>query len=67
VGDGARISTTTVFGPGADGRAVPMHLPERVRDQLLRVGYDVRILSRYIEAKTGAWRRPRRSQLRRRA
>jgi pilus assembly protein CpaF len=66
VGDGARISTTTVFGPGADGRAVPMHLPERIRDQLLRVGYDARVLSRYIEAKTGAWRRPRRSELRRR-
>ncbi|MEH1123877.1 CpaF family protein [Micromonospora sp. CPCC 206061] len=67
VGDGARISTTTIFGPGSDGRAIPMHLPERVRDQLLRVGYDARILSRYIEAKTGAWRRPRRSQLRRRS
>jgi pilus assembly protein CpaF len=67
VGDGARISTTTVFGPGPDGRAVPMHLPERVRDQLLRIGYDARILSRYIEARTGAWRRPRRSQLRRRS
>jgi pilus assembly protein CpaF len=67
VGDGARISTTTIFGPGADGRAVPMHLPERVRDDLMRVGYDARMLSRYIEARTGAWRRPRRSQLRRRS
>ncbi|MEJ3742990.1 CpaF/VirB11 family protein [Actinomycetes bacterium KLBMP 9797] len=67
VGDGARISTTTVFGPGADGRAVPMHLPERVRDQLMRVGYDPRVLSRYIEAQAGAWRRPRRSHLQRRS
>jgi hypothetical protein len=61
-----RISTTTVFGPGPDGRAVPRHLPERVRDQLLRIGYDARMLSRYIEAGTGAWRRPRHSELRRR-
>lgn len=63
VGDGNRIVTTTVFGPGPDGRAVPQHLPERVRDQLLRVGYDARLLSRYIEARTGAWRRPRHSRL----
>jgi hypothetical protein len=63
VGDGARIATTTIFGPGADGRAVPLHLPERIRDQLMRVGYDARVLSRYIEARTGAWRRPRHSQL----
>ena len=62
VGD-SRITTTTVFGPGPDGRAVPRHLPERVRDQLLRVGYDARLLSRYIEAGVGAWRRPRHSQL----
>ncbi|MGI5211386.1 CpaF family protein [Plantactinospora sp. CA-290183] len=63
VGDGNRIITTTVFGPGPDGRAIPRHLPERVRDQLLRVGYDARLLSRYIEVGTGAWRRPRHSQL----
>ncbi|HEX8631361.1 MAG TPA: ATPase, T2SS/T4P/T4SS family [Catenuloplanes sp.] len=63
VGDGARLSTTTVFGPGADGRAVPMHLPERVREQLLRVGYDTRVLSRYIDAGMGAWRRPLRRRL----
>ena len=62
----SRIATTTVFGPGPDGRAVPRHLPERVRDQLLRIGYDARLLSRYIEAGVGAWRRPRHSELRRR-
>ncbi|MGW0436482.1 CpaF family protein [Micromonospora sp. NPDC003197] len=65
-GDNNRITTTTVFGPGVDGRAVPRHLPERIREQLMRVGYDPRVLSRYIEAGTGAWRRPRHSQLRRR-
>lgn len=67
VGDSSRITTTTVFGPGPDGRAVPRHLPERVRDQLSRVGYDARLLSRYIEAGAGAWRRPRHTQLGRRA
>jgi hypothetical protein len=62
--DGGRITTTTVFGPGPDGRAIPRHLPERIRDQLLRVGYDARLLSRYIEAGMGAWRRPLQSVLR---
>ncbi len=65
-GEGNRITTTTVFGPGPDGRAVPRHLPERIRDQLLRVGYDARLLSRYVEAGTGAWRRPRHTRLARR-
>ena len=66
VGDGNRIVTTQVFGPGPDGRAVPLHLPERIRAQLLRVGYDARLLSRWVEAGTGAWRRPRQSRLGRR-
>ena len=66
VGDSNRITTTTVFGPGPDGRAVPLHLPERVRAQLLRVGYDARLLGRWIEAGTGAWRRPRHTRLGRR-
>ncbi|SIQ63227.1 CpaF family protein [Micromonospora avicenniae] len=65
-GDAGRITTTTVFGPGPDGRAIPRHLPERVRDQLLRVGYDARLLTRWIEAGTGAWRRPRQTRLARR-
>ncbi|MEV1332750.1 ATPase, T2SS/T4P/T4SS family [Micromonospora costi] len=64
--DNGRITTTTVFGPGPDGRAVPRHLPERVRDQLLRVGYDARLLTRWVEAGTGAWRRPRQTRLARR-
>ncbi|OZV80167.1 secretion system protein E [Micromonospora echinospora] len=65
-GEGNRITTTEVFGPGPDGRAVPKHLPERVRQQLLRVGYDARLLSPYIEAGTGAWRRPVQTRLGRR-
>ncbi|PZF87552.1 CpaF family protein [Micromonospora endophytica] len=66
VSEGSRITTTQVFGPGPDGRAVPRHLPERVRDQLLRVGYDARLLSRWIEAGQGAWRRPKQTRLGRR-
>jgi len=58
VGD-ARIATTTIFGPGPDGRGIPQHLPHRLRDQLVRVGYDPRQLSQWIEAGQGAWRRRR--------
>jgi pilus assembly protein CpaF len=62
VGDG-RIATTTVFGPGPDGRGIPRHLPARLRDPLLRVGYDARHLAQWIEAGQGAWRRRRHSVL----
>jgi hypothetical protein len=64
VGDG-RVATTTIFGPGPDGRGVPRHLPSRLRDQLLMVGYDPRQLSAWIDARQGAWQRPRHSVLRR--
>jgi Flp pilus assembly CpaF family ATPase len=55
-----RVVTTTVFGPGPDGRAVPRHLPERIRDDLMDVGYDPRELVPYIEAganNRGSWTR----------
>ncbi|MEV6970940.1 ATPase, T2SS/T4P/T4SS family [Hamadaea sp. NPDC051192] len=55
-----QVVTTTVFGPGQDGRAVPRHLPERIREDLLDVGYDLRELTAYIEAgphNRGAWSR----------
>jgi Flp pilus assembly CpaF family ATPase len=58
---GDRIVTTTLFGPGPDGRAVPRHLPDRLHDQLLRVGYDPRPLTAYIqqgEDNRGAWTTP---------
>lgn len=58
---GDQLVTTTVFGPGPDGRAVPRHLPERLRDPLLRAGYDPRVLSDYIQAgdaNRGAWTTP---------
>lgn len=57
-GDRGQVVTTELFGPGADGRAVPRHHPERVRDQLLRVGYDSRHLAAHIAAGDGQWRRP---------
>jgi Flp pilus assembly CpaF family ATPase len=53
---GGRIAHTTVFGPGMDGRGAPRHLPERVRDDLARIGYDARQLGPWIEAGHGAWR-----------
>ncbi|MFB9319254.1 CpaF family protein [Cryptosporangium minutisporangium] len=62
---GDRVATTTVFGPGTDGRGVPRHLPGRTREQLLRVGYDARALSGWIEAGHGAWRQPLQSLLNR--
>ncbi|WP_027342719.1 CpaF family protein [Hamadaea tsunoensis] len=60
-----RVVTTTVFGPGADGRAVPRHLPERIRDDLMDAGYDLRELTAYIEAgphNRGAWARELRTR-----
>ena len=56
-----RLVTTTVFGPGPDGRAVPRNQPERLRDRLYRVGYDPRILTAYIQqgdSNQGAWTQP---------
>jgi pilus assembly protein CpaF len=55
-----RVVMTTVFGPGPDGRAVPRHLPERIRDDLMDAGYDPRELTAYIEAGAhnyGSWTR----------
>jgi hypothetical protein len=60
-----RVVTTTVFGPGPDGRAVPRHLPERIRDDLMDVGYDLRELTAYIEAgphNRGSWTRELRTR-----
>ena len=64
-----RMVTTTIFGPGPDGRAVPRHLPERLRDQLLRAGYDPRLLTGYIQLgddNHGAWTTPLTTLARRR-
>jgi pilus assembly protein CpaF len=60
-GDRGAVLTTELFGPGQDGRAVPRHHPERIRDQLLRVGYDSRHLADHIRAGDGGWNRPLRT------
>ena len=53
-----RLVTTTIFGPGPDGRAVPQNQPDRLADALRRVGYDARHLSAYAqqgERNYGMW------------
>lgn len=53
-----RLVTTTIFGPGRDGRAIPRHQPERLQPALLRAGYDPRHLIAYTQqgdANEGAW------------
>lgn len=60
-GDRGQVVTTELFGPGRDGRAVPRHHSERVRDQLLRVGYDSRYLTEHIRTGEGGWQRPLRT------
>jgi hypothetical protein len=57
-GERGQVVTTALFTPGPDGRAVPAHHPERIRDQLLRVGYDSRALAGAIATGEGGWRRP---------
>jgi hypothetical protein len=54
--EAGHVVTTEVFGPGPDGRAIPRHLPERLREPLQLAGYDARELVPYIEARRGAWR-----------
>lgn len=58
--EAGRVVTTEVFGPGPDGRAVPRHLPERLRERMAMAGYDARVLVPYIEAQRGAWHTSRR-------
>jgi len=50
LGEGSRPTTTTVFGPGEDGRAVPMHHPEGLA-RLVRAGFDPGLLSQ----RAGTW------------
>jgi Flp pilus assembly CpaF family ATPase len=49
------VVTTEVFGPGPDGRAVPRHLPEQLREPLRQAGYDARELAGHLEAGRGTW------------
>ena len=57
-GDRGQVVATELFAPGPDGRAFPRHHPERIRDQLLRAGYDSRTLAAFIAAGDGGWPRP---------
>lgn len=53
LGESNRPATTTVFGPGADGRAVPQHRPQCL-DDLVRAGFDPSLLDR----RAGGWTTP---------
>lgn len=64
---GDQVVTSTIFGPGPDGRAIPKHLPERLREQLMQVGYDPRVLTPYAEHGSGGWQQPLNTMLRRRS
>ncbi|WP_298456623.1 CpaF family protein [uncultured Cellulomonas sp.] len=53
LGEGSRPATTAVFGPGPDGRAVPLHRPESLSD-LVRVGFD----PTFLDHRSGTWSTP---------
>ncbi|NMR19226.1 CpaF family protein [Cellulomonas fimi] len=53
LGEGARPATTAVFGPGPDGRAVPLHRPGCLPD-LVRAGFD----PTFLEQRAGTWTTP---------
>jgi Flp pilus assembly CpaF family ATPase len=50
LGEHNRPATTAAFGPGDDGRAVPLHRPLCLPD-LVRAGFDERLL----DLRRGAW------------
>jgi Flp pilus assembly CpaF family ATPase len=50
LGEGSRPATTTVFGPGDDGRAVPMHRPGCL-PELVRAGFD----PTFLDHQAGTW------------
>jgi Flp pilus assembly CpaF family ATPase len=52
-GEHNRPATTAVFGPGPDGRAVPLHRPGCLPD-LIRAGFDERLL----DHRSGTWSEP---------
>ena len=53
MGEFGRPASTTVFGPGPDGRAVPMH-PPACLPQLLHAGFD----AGFLEHRAGTWTAP---------
>ncbi len=57
LGDGAKPATQTIFGPGADGRALPKVHPQRTRADLLRTGFDLH----WLNQTGGMWQQPLRT------
>ena len=53
LGESHRPVTTTVFAPGADGRAVPTHRPDCL-PTLIRAGFDPSL----FEHRSGTWAHP---------
>ncbi len=53
LGETNRPANTTVFGPGSDGRAVPLHRPQCL-PELVRVGFDPSLL----DQRNGTWTLP---------
>lgn len=53
LGETNRPATTTVFGPGSDGRAIPLHRPQCL-PELVRAGFDSSLLDR----RAGTWAEP---------
>ncbi|MGI5213865.1 CpaF family protein [Plantactinospora sp. CA-290183] len=51
-----RPRTTQIFAPGSDGRAVPMHQPDRLKQHFLLAGYDPTILTAH--RGRGGWPHP---------
>lgn len=54
--ESGRPQTTQIFGPGLDGRAVPLHQPDRLRHPLVLAGYDPTVLAAH--RARGCWPRP---------
>ena len=55
LGESSRPATTTVFGPGDDGRAVPLHQPSCL-PELVRAGFDPALLDHASWAELGGKR-----------
>ncbi|MCB2175755.1 MAG: CpaF/VirB11 family protein [Actinomycetales bacterium] len=55
LGESSRPATTTVFGPGDDGRAVPLHQPSCL-PELVRAGFDPALLDHTSWAEFGGTR-----------
>ncbi|WP_448060646.1 CpaF family protein [Cellulomonas hominis] len=50
LGEGSRPATTAVFGPGPDGRAVPLHRPACM-EELVLAGFD----PTFLDHRGGTW------------